>query len=157
MAGEQPPLPLLPSPLLLGAGRLPWQARCRRRFWSRDQWCRRRQWGPRGPCRCCDYRGWARRLSWPCGQCRRRRGGRAGPAGRPLPLPTAAAASPVGAQALVAGAWGPFPPPLRSGRRGGQGPPPPVGPSPLRAPLRPLRLWQMRFPRGLQVRRTLPR
>jgi hypothetical protein len=78
--------PLLPSPLFLSAGRLPWQARCRRRSWSRDQWCRRRrQWGLRGPCRRCDCRGWARRLSWPCGQCRRRRGGRVGPAGRPCP------------------------------------------------------------------------
>jgi hypothetical protein len=50
----------------------------------------------------------------------------------------------------------PFPPPVRSGRRGGQGPPPPVGPSPLRALLRPLWLWRMCFPRGLPVRRTLP-
>jgi hypothetical protein len=33
----------------------------------------------------------------------------------------------------------------------------PVGPSPLRAPPRPLRLWRMSFLRGLPVRRTLPR
>jgi hypothetical protein len=43
------------------------------------------------------------------------------------------------------------------GRRGGQGPLPPEGPSPRRAPHRSLRLWQMPLLRGLPVRRTLPR
>jgi hypothetical protein len=46
---------------------------------------------------------------------------------------------------------------LCSGRRGGQGPLPPEGPSPRRAPQRSLRLWQMPLLRGLPVRRTLPR
>jgi hypothetical protein len=55
------------------------------------------------------------------------------------------------------GRGGPCPPPLRSGRCGGLGPPPPVKPSQLRAPPRPLRLWRMQFPRVLPVRRTLPR
>jgi hypothetical protein len=110
MAGEQPPLSPSTFPPL-------------------SSWA----WAASPGCRCLS---WPRDLSWPRRQwcCRRRRGGRAGPAaaavavgGRaplapPYPLLAVVAASPAGAQALVAGAWGSVPTSPALGPAWGAGP-----------------------------------